>query len=119
MAKDDPLLLGQIARLHVLVEIAAVTQQFARRPDGLRAQVGLLGVDGVEEQAQLVGQAWWIFALFFLFKGVVVLGIAMVKVRFVGLDFMELRNAPIPFRAIFELYCVALFLVLAGMYLWL
>jgi hypothetical protein len=50
---------------------------------------------------------------------VVVLGIAMVKVRFVGLDFMELRRAPIPLRAAFEFYCVALFLVLTGMYLWL
>ena len=50
---------------------------------------------------------------------VIVLGIAMVKVRFVGLDFIELRNAPILLRTIFEFYCVALFLILSGMYLWL
>ena len=50
---------------------------------------------------------------------VVVLGIAMIKVRFVGLDLMELRNAPIPIRAAFEVNCVALFLILSGMYLWL
>jgi parvulin-like peptidyl-prolyl isomerase len=50
---------------------------------------------------------------------VLVLAIAMIKVRFVGLDFMELRNAPQLLRTMFEVYCVALFLVLAGMYLWL
>ena len=30
---------------------------------------------------------------------VLVLGIAAIKVRLVGLDFMELRHAPIPLRA--------------------
>lgn len=48
---------------------------------------------------------------------VVVLGVAMVKVRFVGLDFMELRHAPLLLRAAFEGYCVVLWCVLAGMYL--
>lgn len=51
--------------------------------------------------------------------GVVVLGIALIKVRFVGLDFMELRNAPRALRGMFEAYCVALWGVLAGMYSWL
>jgi len=50
---------------------------------------------------------------------IVVLLVAMIKVRFVGLDFMELRNAPILLRAAFEIYCVALWGVLAGMYWWL
>jgi Prokaryotic Cytochrome C oxidase subunit IV len=50
---------------------------------------------------------------------VVVLVIAAVKVRLVGLDFMELRNAPIPLRAIFELYCFTVWAVLSGLYLWL
>ncbi|WP_407688199.1 cytochrome C oxidase subunit IV family protein [Mycobacterium sp. HUMS_1102779] len=50
---------------------------------------------------------------------VVVLALAMIKVRFVGLDFMELRTAPLLLRAAFEAYCVVLWLVLAGMYLWL
>ncbi|MGZ5364191.1 MAG: cytochrome C oxidase subunit IV family protein [Mycobacterium sp.] len=50
---------------------------------------------------------------------VVVLALALVKVRFVGLDFMELRNAPLALRAFFEAYCVILWMVLAGMYLWL
>lgn len=51
--------------------------------------------------------------------GVVVLGLAVVKVRFVGLDFMELRNAPLMLRAPFEAYCIILWVVLAGMYCWL
>ncbi|MBB3603263.1 hypothetical protein FHT40_002924 [Mycolicibacterium sp. BK556] len=48
-----------------------------------------------------------------------VLAIAAFKVRLVGLDFMELRHAPIPLRAIFEVYCVALWALLSGLYLWL
>lgn len=50
---------------------------------------------------------------------IVVLGVAVVKVRFVGLDFMELRSAPLLLRAAFEAYCVVLWCVLAGMYSWL
>lgn len=49
---------------------------------------------------------------------IVVLGVAMIKIRFVGLDFMELRRAPLLLRAAFECYCVVLWCVLAGMYLW-
>ena len=48
-----------------------------------------------------------------------VLAIAAVKVRLVGLDFMELRHAPIPLRVAFEVYCVALWAMLSGLYLWL
>ena len=48
-----------------------------------------------------------------------VLAIAAFKVRLVGLDFMELRHAPIPLRAAFEVYCVALWALLSGLYLWL
>ena len=50
---------------------------------------------------------------------VVVLGIAAIKVRLVGLDFMELRRAPIPLRALFEGYCVLLWAVLSGLYFFL
>ena len=50
---------------------------------------------------------------------IIVLALAFIKVRFVGLDFMELRNAPLFLRAAFEGYCVILWLVLSGMYLWL
>jgi Prokaryotic Cytochrome C oxidase subunit IV len=49
---------------------------------------------------------------------VLVLGIAAVKVRLVGLDFMELRHAPLPLRAAFECYCVGMWAVLAGLHLW-
>lgn len=50
---------------------------------------------------------------------VLVLALAVIKVRLVGLDFMELRHAPLLLRGIFEGYCIALWLVLAGMYFWL
>lgn len=50
---------------------------------------------------------------------VVVLAIAAIKVRYVGLDFMELRHAPIPLRAAFEVYCVGMWALLSGLYLWL
>lgn len=48
-----------------------------------------------------------------------VLALALIKVRYVGMDFMELREAPLLLRGAFETYCLALWLVLAGMYLWL
>ena len=50
---------------------------------------------------------------------VLVLGIAAIKVRLVGLDFMELRHAPIPLRAAFEAYCLGLWGLLSALYLWL
>jgi hypothetical protein len=50
---------------------------------------------------------------------VAVLGITAFKIRLVGLDFMELRGAPIPLRAAFESYCLGLWGVLSGLYLFL
>jgi hypothetical protein len=50
---------------------------------------------------------------------VVVFGIAAIKVRLIGLDFMELRSAPLPLRAAFEGYCLALWALLSGLYLFL
>ena len=50
---------------------------------------------------------------------VVVFGIAAIKVRLIGLDFMELRSAPMPLRAMFESYCMLLWAVLSGLYLFL
>jgi hypothetical protein len=47
---------------------------------------------------------------------VVVFGIAAIKVRLIGLDFMELRSAPTPLRAAFEGYCLGLWAVLSGLY---
>lgn len=49
----------------------------------------------------------------------IVLAIAALKVRLVGFDFMELRHAPIALRATFEFYCLAIWAVLSGLYLWL
>jgi Prokaryotic Cytochrome C oxidase subunit IV len=43
--------------------------------------------------------------------------IAIVKVRFVGLYFMELRDAPIVLRGIVEAYCAVVGLTLAVLYL--
>lgn len=47
---------------------------------------------------------------------VVILGIAAAKIRLVGLDFMELRTAPVGLRALFEVYCLALWALLSGLY---
>jgi Prokaryotic Cytochrome C oxidase subunit IV len=44
------------------------------------------------------------------YVGLAVIAIAFVKVRFIGLDFMELRHAPIPLRLAFEVWL----LVIAG-----
>ena len=41
------------------------------------------------------------------------------SVRLVGLDFMELRHAPLPLRAAFEAYCVGMWALLSALYLWL
>lgn len=43
---------------------------------------------------------------------IIVLALALVKVRFVGLDFMELRHAPRWARFAFEAYCLGLFALL-------
>lgn len=43
---------------------------------------------------------------------VVIVGVALVKVRLIGTHFMELRNAPRLLRLIFDGYVVAVFLVL-------
>jgi hypothetical protein len=36
----------------------------------------------------------------------IVMAVAFVKVRFIGLDFMDLRSAPLVLRAAFELWCL-------------
>jgi heme/copper-type cytochrome/quinol oxidase subunit 4 len=48
---------------------------------------------------------------------IIVLLVAFIKVRFVGLYFMELREAPLPLRAIFEGYCIVVCTTLVIMYL--
>lgn len=48
---------------------------------------------------------------------VAILVLACIKVRLVGLDFMELRHAPRQMRLAFEAYCAALALILIVAYL--
>lgn len=50
-------------------------------------------------------------------SAVVIFAIACVKVRLIGLHFMELLEAPGGLRRAFEAYVVALFGLLVGMYL--
>ena len=45
-----------------------------------------------------------------------VIAVAFIKVRFVGLDFMELRDAPLPVRLVFEGWLAAIAIVLIVMY---
>lgn len=40
--------------------------------------------------------------------------IAFIKVRFIGLDFMELRYAPVPLRLIFEVWLVTICCAILG-----
>jgi heme/copper-type cytochrome/quinol oxidase subunit 4 len=47
----------------------------------------------------------------------IVVLVAFIKVRFIGLYFMELREAPTPLRLIFEGYCALVCAVVIVMYL--
>lgn len=47
----------------------------------------------------------------------IVLVVAFVKVRFVGLYFMELKDAPLPLRALIEAYCLVVCCLTIGFYL--
>jgi hypothetical protein len=48
---------------------------------------------------------------------VAIVVIAFVKVRLVGLYFMELRHAPVALRSLFEGYCLAVCTLVLAMYL--
>jgi hypothetical protein len=48
---------------------------------------------------------------------IVVIAIAFVKVRLVGMHFMELHAAPTALRAVFQGWCLVAFGVLTGLYL--
>lgn len=50
-------------------------------------------------------------------RNVLLLAVAFVKVRFVGLYFMELKDAPWALRGIFEFYCAGVCFALIGWYL--
>ncbi|MCV7412507.1 hypothetical protein AWC05_17975 [Mycobacterium florentinum] len=48
---------------------------------------------------------------------VIILLIAFIKVRLVGLYFMELREAPNVLRGLFETYCVVVCALLLGVFI--
>jgi hypothetical protein len=48
--------------------------------------------------------------------GVLILAIAFVKIRFVILDFMELRHAPLAMRAAGEVWVIGIGAVLIALY---
>jgi hypothetical protein len=50
-------------------------------------------------------------------SAIAVLVVAFVKVRLVGLHFMELRDSPLVLRSIFEAYVLAVCALLIGFYL--
>jgi len=45
-----------------------------------------------------------------------ILGVAFVKVCYVGLDFMELRRAPRALRLVFHAWMVGVYCLLVGLY---
>lgn len=45
-----------------------------------------------------------------------ILGVAFVKVRYVGLDFMELRHAPHALRIVLDVWLLAVYGMLVGLY---
>jgi hypothetical protein len=51
--------------------------------------------------------------------GSLILLVAFIKIRFVGLYFMELRHAPIPLRIVFECWCLAVCAGVVGMFVFL
>jgi hypothetical protein len=46
-----------------------------------------------------------------------ILAVAFIKIRFVGLDFMELRHAPRLLLLIFDAWMALVFVILVAMYL--
>lgn len=48
---------------------------------------------------------------------VTILVVAFVKVRFIGLYFMDLKDAPLALRVLIEIYCVAVCALTLGFYL--
>lgn len=51
-------------------------------------------------------------------RALVILAVAFIKIRFIGLNFMELLAAPRVLRTLFETWCLAVCLLLMGFYLY-
>jgi len=47
---------------------------------------------------------------------IAILAVAFVKIRFIGLYFMELREAPHALRGLFETYCVVVGTLVIGLF---
>ena len=60
--------------------------------------------------------AWIRFWGEFHYATAAILIITFVKIRFVFLDFMELRTAPWPLRMAFEVWAVSVCITLIGLY---
>ncbi|WP_293002214.1 cytochrome C oxidase subunit IV family protein [Mycobacterium sp.] len=60
-------------------------------------------VVGIEQDASVASAA-----------AIIIVGIALFKVRLIGIHFMDLRVAPIALRIVFELYSLVVFVTLAA-----
>lgn len=47
----------------------------------------------------------------------IILAIAFIKIRYIGLYFMDLKDAPLALRAVLEAWCVITFVLTSGFYL--
>lgn len=47
----------------------------------------------------------------------IILAIAFIKIRYIGLYFMDLKDAPLGLRAVLEAWCVIVYALTAGFYL--
>jgi len=97
--------------------MASTASQAIRTGDLLRSPISVVW-------AVLVGAtlgSWWLGTDHGLSShdvvGSLLLLLAFVKVRFIGLYFMELRHAPTPLRLLFEVWCAAACGVVVGMFL--
>ena len=48
---------------------------------------------------------------------IILMALAFIKVRFVGMYFMELRGAPLALKLIFQAWCLVVCCAVVGMYL--
>lgn len=68
--------------------------------------------------------SWWLGSRHDVFNGgkavtaAAILAIAFIKVHFVGMYFMDLREAPVLLRRIFNAWTLGTCAVLIGLYLW-
>lgn len=81
--------------------------------------VRVLTVWGILVVLSVLGPVLGVEGSGIIWAEIALLTFAVVKVRFVGLDFMELRHAPVPMRWAIEAYCVILWILIVGLFVWL